>query len=75
MIADTCIEYVIPATERGYNIEGQLLYERAVSIVHDADGDYYRSYDEFPANNGSSIVNHEDKKKETYYIHIKTFRL
>lgn len=62
MIADTCIQSVIPAIERGYNIEGQMLYERAVSIVHDADGDYYRSYDKFQARNGSAIISYEDAK-------------
>lgn len=63
MIVDTCIQNVIPAIERAYNIEGQMLYERMVSIVHDADGDYYRSYDKFPTRNGSSMVSYEDAKK------------
>lgn len=63
MIADTCIEYVLPAVEKGYNIEGQLLYERPVSIVLDSDGDYYRSYGKFSAMDRSAIMNYEETNK------------
>lgn len=65
MIADTCIEYVMPAMERGYNIEGQLLYERTISIVRDSDGDYYKSYEKFPAMDQSAIVNYEEANKKS----------
>lgn len=63
MTADTCIQYVMPATERGYNIKGQMLYERAVNIICDADGDYYRSYKEFPSKDESVIVNPKEAGK------------
>lgn len=57
MVADTCIQCVIHASEKGFNIKGQILYERAVNLILDTDGDWYRNYeDKYPIKKGAVIT-------------------